>query len=255
MAQVRYSIFSLHRRQKHTIWLIVIALILVLTQFFFASISLGEGTIVSWEITESSIHIIWLLFAIYFWSTTLPSLERQKILQLLFSKNQNPHAIIWGVWWGLVSIIIIYSVIVHAISILLSLIHPFSLSWTVGIGNVIVMSMVIGRALLFSLLSSSYITFMTSLILYGVSYSINFLITTILYQNNNIIVSMSLHTIKYTFPRFDLLTNNNLPIDIRWRAVISHLMLLVILYYILGMVFSSRYTHSYENLLHLWHKS
>lgn len=253
MLQIRYSIISLHWRKKHILWLSVVTLALLSVQFFLSNISLGEGTYVNTNFAQSLVEIIGLLFILYFWSTTRSMLIQSKILYLFWSKKQNAHSIIWWIVSGLFTIVSVYTIIGY---LLITLLGTLPAHYIIAlIGTIVVFYIMTLIVVLLSLISNPYITFMGSGIIYGISYSINFIITSIQWQEySDPITNTLLRIIQAILPHFDLLTSPLIPISNRIYSIIGHGILWIVLYFLIIRVFSSRYT-SHEDFLNLWHET
>lgn len=207
----------------------------------------------SGQISLSTIEIVWLIFVLYFWSTTLQSLIQSKILYLLRAKKQDPNAIIGGILLWLMSIVVLYTTISFTIAYIIGDgVSIINITSRIGLTTVLCITTMI--VVLFSLVSNTYIAFMSWLIIYGISYSINFLVESMSILWPQSVNAKILNIMKYIFPRYDLLTTNLLPLSNWIRVIIGHIVYMVTLYIIINKVFSSRYT-SHENLLKLWHQS
>lgn len=254
MTHIWYSIISLHWRKKHVLGLIIITLLGLLSQFFLKSISLWEWQYISNEMSFATIEIVWLIFVLYFWSTTISNLIKDKILYLLRAKKEDSHSIIWWILLWIISIILLYITLAFMMAYIIWWNTLINFNFISLIGLFLILSITTLIVILFSLLSNAYIAFMSGLIIYGISYSINFIIESAKTQAINSFNISILNIIKYIFPRFDLLSTNILNTWTQIRVFIGHIIYIIALYFIIVKVFSSRYTN-HENLLKFWHNS
>jgi len=241
MWEIWYSILSYHRRKKYLLWLIIIVSMILLSLFFFGSISLGETWYIYNHFSIGVIEIIGLFFVLFFGSTILHQLRDTKILHLLQSKKKDNKGFIgWVILW-LITIVLLYTSIAYGIRYILfwGELAQIFLQRT-GTSMILIISSSI--VLLFSTLTSPYLAFMVGLIIYGISYSIDFIIYNLenSAQNTNIIVTTTIHSIKYLFPRFDLLTIPSTTL----AALVWHSIYFTLLCLLITLSFSIRYTAS-----------
>lgn len=256
MYQIRYSILSMHRRKHHIVWLLGISLIIRATQYFINSISLGESAYSNSVFSTSLVEIVWLSFILYFWSSTRNYIKESKILYLLWSKKESWRDIIWGITWAIATIVIAYIIISYSISGILALPTNYEqyLQWMIWTSMVLFIMIIVTIG--FSLITNSYMTILISLVIYFLSYSVNFIITSLQYYANsseNTISYTILSIVKFLLPRFDLL-QAGVPFPNWFLALIGHGILWYILYKLTLYYFSYHHTH-HENILNIWHQS
>jgi hypothetical protein len=237
MLHVWKLIITLHRRKKHILWLIICAVFIFLCIPILNSISLWEGLFVNSSFQHQITEIIGLLFLLYFGSTTLSQLNQNKITQLLWSKKKEPISFISQIRWGVYSIYIFY-ILLTVIAILL--IQGFDIHIIMWYSNLIISwGIILTIIMMLSLLTNSYAAMVWALIIYSISYSINFIIfsTPISFQET---FSFKVLTIlQYLFPRFDILYST---LWREWlRSVWGNILYWIVIYYIFVYIFLDRY--------------
>lgn len=229
-----------HRRKKHILWLIIVLFVVALCLPILDSIALGQGDIVNQSFQHLIIEVVGLLFLVYFGSTLLHQFSENKTLQLLWSKKKQPLSFITGAWLGLYTI---YAGFVM-IALLASLLYYGDTAIIISYGNLLISgSIALSFIFLFSCVTNSYAAMLSSLIIYIISYSINFIIfsTPISFEGNISFKILSL--IQYLFPRFDILYSTMQDPSARWWTVIGNLFYLVCVSIIMVRVFLSRFSH------------
>lgn len=231
-------ILQFHRRKKHILWLLICSLIIWLCVPFIDGIALWEGKIVALSFQHQMTEIIGLLFILYFGSTTLQQFQQTKITQLLRSKKKEPIHFILQSWAGIYSIYAFF-VIITLLGIVIIQgwwISAVSLFFNLLISGGIILSII----MILSLLTNSYITMVAGLIIYILSYSINFIIFS---TPNSFKESLSFKVflwLQYLFPRFDLLYST-LSTTNRWRAIGGNTFYGICVLIVLVIVFLHRY--------------
>jgi hypothetical protein len=196
-------IITLHRRKKHILWLIICAIFIFLCIPIINSISLWEGWFINNIFQHQITEIIGLLFLLYFGSTTLSQLNQNKITQLLWSKKKEPISFISQIRWGIYSIYIFYILLTIITTLLLQGFNISVIMWYVNL--IISWGIILTMIMMLSLLTNSYAAMVWSLIIYSISYSINFIIysTPIGFQDTFSFKALTI--LQYLFPRFDIL--------------------------------------------------
>jgi hypothetical protein len=202
MLHVWKLIMTLHRRKKHILWLIVCAIFLFLCSPIINSISLWEWTIVNNAFQHQITEIIWLLFLLYFWSTTLSQLNHTKVTQLLRSKKREPISFISQIRWSIYSVFIWY-IIITIIGVSIMNFHQIDIIPYINL--LISWWIILTIVMILSLLTNSYAAMVVSLIIYSISYSINFIIFSTPLSFQQTLSYKILMFVQYLFPRFDLL--------------------------------------------------
>ena len=239
MLHVWKLIVTSHRRKKHVIWLFICAVFVFLLIPLINSISLWEGWFVNTSFQHQITEIIGLLFVLYFWSTILQQLNHNKIIQLLRSKRKEPISFVTQIWLGTYSIYAIYIIITCLIALLLQWPEHNILIWysNLLISGAIVLTVV----MLLSIVTNSYAAMVWSLIIYSISYSINFIIfsTPLAFQET---ISYKILTIlQYLFPRFDMLYSTSNHVWERLWSIWWNILYLLCIFSLFIYVFLRRY--------------
>ena len=229
-----------HRRKKHILWLIVVLFVVALCLPLLNSIALGQGDVVNQSFQHLIIEVVGLLFLVYFGSTLLNQFSENKTLQLLWSKKKQPLQFIAGAWLGLYTIYAGFVII----SLLVSLLYYGDTTLLISYFNLLISGAIaLSFIFLFSCLTNSYAAMLSSLIIYIMSYSINFIIfsTPIAFEDN---ISFKILTlIQYLFPRFDILYSTMQDPSIRGWTALGNLLYLLCISIIMVRVFLSRFSH------------
>jgi hypothetical protein len=191
-----------HRRKKHILWLMICVVITILCMTLIQPLSLGEWEFVTNALQHQITEVIWILFLVYFGATSINQFNHTKITQLLRSKQKKPIAFISQLRAGTYSIYATYIISTYIATLLFN--------WTESniteyINLLVSGSTILTITMILSLLINTYSAMIWSLIMYGISYSINFILfsTPITFQTN---VSYQILTfLQYLFPRFDLI--------------------------------------------------
>ncbi len=227
-----------HRRKKYILWLIIVIFAIVLLIPLFNSIALWQGDIINTSFQHIVIEVVGLLFIVYFGSTLLKQFTDNKTLQLLWSKKKQPLRFIIECWLGLYSI---YAVFVLVAMIISFLYYGDSILIMTYINLLISGAIALSVILLFSCLTNSYAAMLSTIIIYLISYSINFIIfsTPIAFEKN---ISYTILTVvQYLFPRFDILYSSvHTPIT-RWWTVFANFLYFICISFIMIRVFLSRF--------------
>lgn len=203
MLHIRKLVVLSHWRKKYIFWLIGCIILIYLCSPLINSLSLWQWDTINTVFQHQITEIVWMLFLLYFGSTILGQWKSNKIFQLLWAKKQEPISIIFQIRLGLYSIYSLYIIVTYCIgyiiqwfeiNILLMYINLL-ISWWILLSLVMILSQ----------FTNSYAAIIWSLILYVISYSINFILfsTPIWFQDS--LSYQILHTIQYIFPRLDLL--------------------------------------------------
>jgi hypothetical protein len=237
MLHVWKLIITLHRRKKHILWLIICAVFIFLCIPILNSISLWEGLFVNSSFQHQITEIIGLLFLLYFGSTTLSQLNQNKITQLLWSKKKEPISFISQIRWGVYSIYIFY-ILLTVIAILL--IQGFDIHIIMWYSNLIISwGIILTIIMMLSLLTNSYAAMVWALIIYSISYSINFIIFSTPISFQETFSFKVLTVLQYLFPRFDILYST---LWREWlRSVWGNILYWIVIYYIFVYIFLDRY--------------
>jgi len=237
MLHVWKLIITLHRRKKHILWLIICAIIIFLCMWIINSISLWEWNFVNNIFQHQITEIIGVLFLLYFGSTTLHQLNQTKVTQLLWSKKKEPISFISQIRWGIYSIYIIYIIITCIAALLLqditmvTIISYFNLAITWAIILTIIM--------ILSLVTNAYAAMVWSLIIYSISYSINFILFGTPWSFQDTLSYKALTFVQYLFPRFDILYSTT---STEWiRSLWGNIIYWMVIYCIFIYVFLHRY--------------
>ncbi len=237
MLHVWKLIVTLHRRGKHIIWLFLCSILLFLCVPILNSISLGEWNIVNNSFQHQVTEIIGVLFLLYFWSTIFTQFNQNKTLQLLRSKKKQPLQFLSEIRLGIFTVYGSYIIITLLWACLL---QWFTIETLLSYTNLLISGgIILIFVMLLSLVTNSYAAMIASLIIYGISYSINFILfsTPLMFKED--ISYKILQTIQYIFPRFDLLYSTNWN---EWlRSLFGNSIYLLCLYAILSYIFLSFY--------------
>lgn len=239
MLHVWKLIITLHRRKKHVAWLCICAVFVFLLIPLINSISLWEGWFVNTAFQHQITEIIGLLFLLYFGSTLLQQLNHNKIIQLLRSKRKEPISFVTQIRWGTYSIYAIYIIVTCIIALLLQWPVHNILIWysNLLISGAIVLTVV----MLLSLVTNSYAAMVWSLIIYSISYSINFIIFSTPPNFQETLSYKILTILQYLFPRFDMLYNTSGNIGEWLRSVWWNMLYLSCIFSLFIYVFLRHY--------------
>jgi len=230
-------IITFHRRKKHIVWLFVCAIFVFLCIPLLNSIALWEWGFVNNAFQHQITEIIGVLFLLYFWSTTLGQLNQNKVTQLLWSKKKEPISFISQIRWGIYSIYILYLIITCITALLLQGTEIVTITWyfNLAITGAITLTIV----MMLALVTNSYAAMVWSLIIYSISYSINFIIFSTPVSFQETFSYKALTIVQYLFPRFDILYSTV------WKewfwTVGGNIIYLVAIYFIFVYVFLHRY--------------
>ncbi len=237
MLHVWKLIIILHRRKKHILWLIICAIFIFLCIPILNSISLWEGSFVNSSFQHQITEIVGLLFLLYFGSTTLSQLNQNKIIQLLWSKKKEPISFISQIRWGIYSIYIFYIVLTIFTTLLLQGLNISIIMWYANL--IISWGIILTIIMMLSLLTNSYAAMVWSLIIYSISYSINFIIFSTPLSFQETLSFKALTILQYLFPRFDILYST---VWTEWlRSLWGNILYWIVIYYIFVYVFLHRY--------------
>ena len=237
MLHVWKLIITLHRRKKHILWLIICAIFIFLCIPILNSISLWEGSFVNSSFQHQITEIVGLLFLLYFGSTTLSQLNQNKIIQLLWSKKKEPISFISQIRWGIYSIYIFYIVLTIFTTLLLQGLNISIIMWYANL--IISWGIILTIIMMLSLLTNSYAAMVWSLIIYSISYSINFIIFSTPLSFQETLSFKALTILQYLFPRFDILYST---VWTEWlRSLWGNILYWIVIYYIFVYVFLHRY--------------
>lgn len=237
MLHVWKLIITLHRRKKHILWLIICAIFIFLCIPILNSISLWEGSFVNSSFQHQITEIVGLLFLLYFGSTTLSQLNQNKITQLLWSKKKEPISFISQIRWGIYSIYIFYILLTILTTLLLQGLNISIIMWYTNL--IISWGIILTIIMMLSLLTNSYAAMVWSLIIYSISYSINFIIFSTPLSFQETLSFKALTILQYLFPRFDILYST---VWTEWlRSLWGNILYWIVIYYIFVYVFLHRY--------------
>lgn len=237
MLHVWKLIITLHRRKNHILWLVICGIFIFLCIPILNSISLWEGSFVNSSFQHQMTEIISLLFLLYFWSTTLTQLNQNKITQLLWSKKKEPISFISQVRWGVYSIYIFYILITIIAVIVIQGFDINILMWYINL--IISWGIILSIIMILSLVTNSYASMVWALIIYSISYSINFIIFSTPLSFQDTFSFKALTILQYLFPRFDILYST---IWREWlRSLWGNIIYWVVIYCIFVYVFLHRY--------------
>ena len=239
-----FSIWSLiiaeHRRKKYMFWLIFVVILIGLCLPLLNSITLWQGDSVNQSFQHLAIETVGVLFLVYFGSTLLHEFRANKTLQLLRSKKKNPLEFIIGTWLGLYSI---YALLV-LLSLALSLLYYGDMNLILTYTNLLISgAILLSIVFLFSFLTNSYAAMLSSLVIYLISYSINFIIFSTPVSFENSLSFKIFSTIQYLFPRLDLLYSTLQNTGSRMRAVLANLLFALCISIIMVRVFLWRFSY------------
>jgi len=237
MLHVWKLIITLHRRKKHVLWLIICAVFIFLCIPILNSISLWEGSFVNSSFQHQITEIIGLLFLLYFGSTTLSQLNQNKITQLLWSKKKEPISFISQIRWGIYSIYIFYILLTIFTTLLLQGLNISVIMWYANL--IISWGIILTIIMMLSLLTNSYAAMVWSLIIYSISYSINFIIFSTPLWFQETLSFKALTILQYFFPRFDILYST---VWTEWlRSLWGNILYWIVIYCIFFYMFLHRY--------------
>lgn len=253
MIQIWYSIISWHRRKGYIIWLLLFWLLWIGIEFIIHSLALWESIYSNqfyWDFLE-----IWaILFSLYFWSQSIIQLIDQRLWYIMQAKRKSIHSILLGTISGLGTIAIWYLVIWYIWYILF--LWPLTLPVLLWLwSTIVIVLLTLMLTILLSLLShNTYLSFISSWILYLVSNSIDFIISNLQYTNTGWILYKIIDIIQYILPHYDLIKSSLSDSNIRNRLLIGHLLYWVVIYIITYVVFYFYYDNSsWKSSLHLIH--
>ncbi len=226
-------------RKKYVFWLAVVLIVIALCIPLIDSLSLWQGIQVNQSFQHLVVELVGVLFLVYFWSTLLYQFIHNKTLQLLWSKRKQPFQFIVGTWLGLYTIFAVFTLIAlvaswfmyHDSSVVLSYINLL-------ISGAIILSIVF----LLSFVINAYAAMLSTLVLYVLSYSINYIIfsTPVNFESN--ISFKVLTVVQHLFPRFDILYSTiATPQSWRW-ALGATLIYFVCVSAIMIRIFLSRFS-------------
>lgn len=238
MFEVLYLSLIAHRRKKHILWLIVSGVIVFVVGPMINSLSLGQWWDINTTFQHQATEIIGVMFILYFGSLIFQTLRDNKTLQLLWAKKKQPTQMLAQLRWG---IFVIYSGFVIMMMIASMLTWGRSPDILIMYINLLITwAITLSLVMLFSLFTNSYASMIVTLVIYLISYSINF----ILFGTPNHFqwdLSYKLLTIvQYFFPRFDLLYSTIMTSS-RFRTMIGTIIYGAIIAFVLYRVFLSRY--------------
>lgn len=240
MLNIWKLIIIAHRRKKYILWLIIVLFVVGLCLPLLNSISLGQGDMVNQSFQHLIIEIVGLLFLVYFGSTLLNQFSENKTLQLLWSKKKQPLHFIAGARIGLYSV---YAAFVIT-ALIVSFMYYGDTTIIINYINLLLSGAIaLSFIFLFSCLTNAYAAMLSALIIYIMSYSINFIIFSTPTNFEGNISFKVLTIIQYLFPRFDILYSTVQDLGIRWWAVWGNILYLICISAIMIRVFLSRFSH------------
>lgn len=239
MLHIRKLVVLSHWRKKHIFWLIGCIILIFLSTPLIHSLSLWQWTVIATIFQHQITEIVWVLFLLYFGSTIIWQFKADKIFQLLWAKKQEPKNMIFQMRLGLYSIYSFYILLTYIVGFL---VQGFDVNTLMMYSNLLISgAIVLAIVMILSLVTNSYAAMICALILYTISYSINFILfSTPLWFQDTVSYKL-LSIIQYFFPRLDLLYNT---ID-SWswlRAMWANILYLIVLLIILIKLFLSYYT-------------
>lgn len=237
MLHVWKLIITLHRRKKHILWLIICAIFIFLCIPILNSVSLWEGSFINSSFQHQITEIVGLLFLLYFGSTTLSQLNHNKITQLLWSKKKEPISFISQIRWGIYSIYIFYILLTIITTFILQGLNISIIMWYANL--IISWGIILTIIMMLSLVTNSYAAMVWSLIIYSISYSINFIIFSTPLSFQETFSFKALTILQYLFPRFDILYSTTW--IQRFRSIWGNILYWIVIYYIFVYVFLHRY--------------
>lgn len=253
MIQIWYSIVSWHRRKGHIIWLVFFWLLWIGIELIIHSLALWES-IYSNQFYLDFLELWAVLFSIYFWSQNIIQFIDQRLWYIMQAKRKSIHSILLWTISALGTLIIWYLVIWYIRYILF--LWPLTLPVLLWLwSTIIIVLLTLMLTILLSLLShNTYLSFISSWILYLVSNSIDFIILNLQYTNTEWILYKAIDIIQYILPHYDLLKNSLSDSTIRNRLVIGHILYWITIYIITYLVFYFYYDNSsWKSSLHLIH--
>ncbi len=237
MIDIAWTIIRYHRRKKHILWLIVLVIIAMSVQPLIQGLALGEESYVMTQWMLSSIEMMGLVFVIYFASTIHHQYQDTQILPLLMSKRSSSYAYIGGILWWMITIMTIYTIIA-GIALMIS--TDMTTIFYQILSRLIIFSTMITISLFISLFASPYIAMMASLVIYGVSYSINFLLFITTQTSSSLRTHDIIRIVSLFLPRFDLLVSGMWSHTRRW-AIAAHSTYTIIVISLTTISFSYSY--------------
>lgn len=212
-------------------------LVIAVGTIIINSISLGQGEFVNLAFQHFAIESIGVLFLVYFWSILLNEFREKKTIQLLWSKQKRPLLFLMEAFGG------IYTIYAGFILLTMSAIALWTQTWLpmwYAINLLISWIIVLSIVLCFSCITNAYWAMIITLILYIISYSINFIIfSTPLHFEHNISFQL-FSLIQYIFPRLDLLYST-LWTWARWRALLGNGLYAIIITTVMIRLFLSHF--------------
>lgn len=227
-----------HRRKKNIFGLIAALVGIALLIPLLNSISLGQGAIVNQSFQHLIIEIVGILFILYFWSTLLKQFQENKTLQLLRSKKKEPIQFIIGARLGTYTVYGWFIVI----AMITSLLFYGDISLIISYSNLLISGAIaLSLIFFFSSITNSYAALLSTLIVYLISYSINFIIfsTPVNFEDN---ISFKILTIvQHLFPRFDILYSSMSMFSTWLRSVGANILYFICITSIMIYIFLSRF--------------
>lgn len=251
MIQIWYSIISWHRRKGYIIWLLLFWLLWIGIEFIIHSLALWES-IYSNQFYLDFLESWAILFSLYFWSQSIIQFIDQRLWHIIQAKKNHIHNILLGTIIGLWTITTWYLIIWYIRYILF--LWPISLSVWLWLWSTIVIALLtLMLTILLSLLShNTYLSFISSWILYLVSNSIDFIISNLQYTNIGGIFYKIINIVQYTLPHYGLLKSSLSDSNMRNRLMIGHIFYWIVIYIITYVVFYFYYDNSsWKSSLHL----
>lgn len=237
MNHVWNLILTFHWRKRHIVWLFVSIIILYICTPFINSIALGENSVVSTAFSQQIIEIIGLLFLLYFGSTILSEFNKNKTIQLLRSKKKEPLWLITQLWTGTYTVYALY--IIVAINIWWLIVWRDVTIVQATINLLISWAIVLSIVMCLSCITHPYAAIIWSLIIYSMSYSINFIIFSTPNLFKESISYKILTVIQYLFPRLDLLYSTSWNSWI--RASLANMLYAIVIFSIFVCIFLYSY--------------
>ena len=239
MIDIARTIIRYHRRKRHILWLIMLVIIAMSVQPLIQGLALGEESYVMTQWMLSSIEIIGIIFVIYFASTIHHQYQDTQILPLLMSKRSSSYAYIGGILWWMITIMTIYTIIAGIALMISTDMTTITIFYQI-LSRLIIFSTMITISLFISLFASPYIAMMASLVIYGVSYSINFLLFITTQTSSSLRTHDIIRIVSLFLPRFDLLVSGMWSHTRRW-AIAAHSTYTIIVISLTTISFSYSY--------------
>lgn len=234
-----YLIVLSHWRKKHILGLIIILIAIACLTPLFNSIALGQGDIVNSSFQHLFVELVGLLFLVYFWSTLLKWFSDNKTLQLLWSKKKKPFSFLAQSWLGLYSV---YAAFILVTTLGASLYYA-DLSISMSFLNLLISGAItLSLVMLFSCLTNAYAAMISSLVMYTISYSLNFIIFSTPYNFEGHLSFKILKIVQLLFPRFDILYSTLTHLNTWIWASLGNILYFLCVSFILVRVFLSRYS-------------